>query len=138
MTPTSSATIALGEPVQRNSGDPELIEAFAGGATVTGLVGTAQGRVAAGVLEFGTQIPVAIATRDVLWLGQIYDVSAGAIATAAAATHEGNQYGIVEPTAGEWFIDEEDTSAVVLTVERIFTQLNAALFRWIASAIQGA
>ncbi len=136
--PESSATIALGEPVQRNSSDPELIEAHAGGATVTGILGTALGTADAGEVPFGSTVQVAIARRDTLWLGQVYDVSAGAVATAAKATHEGNEYGMVEPTAGEWYVDEEDTSNVVLRVVRVLPQINAVLFRWIGSAIEGA
>jgi hypothetical protein len=137
-TPTSTATLALGEPVQRNSGDPELIEAHAGGATVTGILGTALGTVTSGTVPFGSKVQVAIARRDTLWLGQIYDVSASAVATAAVATHEGNRYGMVEPTAGQWFVDEEDTSDLVLRVVKVYPQINAVAFRWIGSAIEGA
>jgi len=136
--PTSSATLALGEPVQRNSSDPEQIEAHAGGATVTGILGTALGTVTSGTVPFGSTVQVAIARRDTLWLGQIYDVSASAVATAAAGTHEGNEYGMVEPTAGEWYVDEEDTSNVVLRVVKVLPKINACLFRWIGSAIEGA
>lgn len=136
--PTSSATLALGEPVQRNSGDPELIEAHAGGATVTGILGTSMGLVTSGVVPYGSTVQVAIARRDTLWLGQVYDVSASAVATAAAGTHEGNTYGMVEPTAGQWYVDEEDTSNVVLRVVKVLPKINAVLFRWIGSAIEGA
>lgn len=135
MTPTSAATIALGEPVQRNAGNPEQIEAFAGGATVTGLVGFAAGIVTAGTPEFGTKILVYKANANTQFIGQIYDVSAGALATAAAATHEGNNYGLVEPTAGEWYVDEEDTGDVHVTVTRVLTGLNACLFRVISTVI---
>jgi hypothetical protein len=138
MTPTSSATIAIGEPVQRNATDDELIEAHTGSTTVTGIVGVALGVVTAGTPAFGSTIPVAIASSEVLFLGQIYDVSASALATAAAGTHEGNSYGFVEPTAGEWYVDEEDTTDIVLQVQKIFTGLNAVLFRFLASAIAAA
>lgn len=138
-TPTSSATLTIGEPVQRNSSDPEQIEAHAGGATVTGILGTAMGTVASGTVPHpGSKVMVAIANRKTLWLGQIYDVSESAVATAAVATHEGNTYGMVEPTAGEWYVDEEDTSNVVLRVVKVLTPINAVLFRWIGSAIEGA
>jgi hypothetical protein len=137
-TPESSATLTLGEPVQRNSSDPELIEAHAGGATVTGILGTALGTVAAGVIpHVGTKVQVAIANRKTLWIGQVYDVSASAVATAAVATHEGVQFGMIE-AGGRWYVDEEDTSNVVLRVVRVHLQLNAVLFRWIGSAIEGA
>ena len=137
MTPTSSATLALGEPIQRNSGTPSQIEAHDGGATVTGIVGTALGTVASGTVPHpGTKVMVALANTRTLWLGQIYDVSASAVATAAVATHEGVQYGMVEPTAGEWYVDEEDESNVVLTVVRVLTQINCVLFRWLESAIE--
>lgn len=135
MTPHGSATLAIGEPVQRNSSDPELIEPFAGGATVTGLLGFSGAVVTSGVPNYRTKITVYKANLDTEFIGQIWDVSEGVVATVAAATHEGNQYGIVEPTAGEWYIDEEDTSDVVVTVTRVLDEINAALFKVISSAI---
>jgi len=135
MTPTSAAAIAIGEPVQRSSADPELIEAFTGGTTVTGLVGFAMAAVVAGTPSFGTTIPVAIATADQEFLAQVYDVSGVAVATAAAGTHEGNDFGLIEPTAGEWYVDEEDTTNVHVFVTKVFTELNAVLFKVIPSVI---
>ena len=135
LTPTASATIAIGEPVQRNASDPELIEAFTGGSTVTGLLGFAMAAVTSGTPAFGTTIPVAIADADTEFLGQIYDVSGAAVATAAKATHEGNDYGLIEPTAGEWYVDEEDETNVHVFVTQVLTHLNACLFRVIGTVI---
>jgi hypothetical protein len=137
MTPTNAATLTLGEPVQRNSGDPELIEAHAGGATVTGIVGVALGAVTSGVPAFGSTVPVALATRNVLMLGQIWDVSEGVVATASLATHEGVQFGMIEQS-NRWYVDEEDVTHVVLRVVKVLPEINAVLFRWIGSAIEGA
>jgi hypothetical protein len=136
-TPEGSATLTLGEPVQRDS-NPELIEAHAGGSTVTGILGTALGTCVSGAVPHpGSKVMVAIANRKTLWLGQVWDVSATAIATAAVATHEGVEFGMVE-ASGRWYVDEEDTSNVVLRVVKVLTHINAVLFRWIGSAIEGA
>jgi len=135
MTPTASVTLAIGEPVQRNSSDPELIEAFAGGATVTGLVGFAMAPVTAGTPGFGTTIPVAIANVDTEFLAQVWDVSGGAVATAAVGTHEGNDFGLVEPTAGYWYVDEEDTTNVHVFVTKVITEINAVLFKVISTVL---
>jgi hypothetical protein len=40
--------------------------------------------------------------------------------------------------SGNWYVDEEDESNVVLRVMRVLPQINACLFRWIGSAIEGA
>lgn len=136
-TPDSTATLTLGEPVARD-GDPELIVAHGGGATVTGILGTALGMVTAGAVPHpGTKVMVAIANRKTLWLGQVYDVSASAVATVAKATHEGVEFGMIE-AGGNWYVDEEDTTDVVLRVMRVLPEINAVLFRWIGSAIEGA
>jgi hypothetical protein len=136
--PDEAATLTLGEPVARDGSDPEKIVAHAGGATVTGILGTALGTVAAGVMPHpGTKVMVAIANRKTLWLGQIWDVSETAIATVSAGTHEGVEFGMVE-ASGRWYVDEEDESNVVLRVMRVLPQINACLFRWIGSAIEGA
>jgi hypothetical protein len=133
--PTSVATLTLGEPVARDGGDPELIAAHAGGATVTGIVGTALSPVTSGAMPFGDTVMVAMANTTDLWIGQIYDVSASAVATAAVGTHEGVEYGMVE-AGGRWYVDEEDTSDKVLRVIKVLPQLNAVLFRWLESAIE--
>jgi len=135
LTPEAAATIAIGEPVQRNAGSPEFIEAHAGGATVTGILGVALAPATTGTPLFGSTIGVAMANTDTEFLGQIWDVSGGAVATAAVGTHEGVSFGYVEPTAGEWYVDEEDTTNVVLRVTRVIPQWNAVLFKFLASAI---
>ena len=136
-TPTSAATLTLGEPVQRNVTDTEQIEAHAGGATVTGILGTAMGTVTSGTCPYGTKVAVAIANRKTLWLGQVYDSGGGAVQTTTAALHEGVEYGMVE-VSGRWYVDEDDVTNVVLRVVKVLPQINAVLFRWIGSAIEGA
>ena len=133
LTPTASAAIQIGEPVQRNASVPSTIEAFAGGATVTGLLGFSLGIVVAGTPAFGSTVPIAMADTEVEWLAQIYDVSGGAVATAAKATHEGNDYGLIEPTAGQWYVDEEDETNVHVFVTKVITEINACLFKIIST-----
>lgn len=134
MDPTASATLTLGEPVQRNSSDPEQIEPHTGGATVTGILGVSMGKVTSGVPGIGPKVPIAIAGNDVEFLGQIYDVSAGAIATAAAGTHEGVSFGMIEVN-GNWYVDEEDTIHIVLRVTQVLEDINAVLFKFLPAAI---
>lgn len=133
--PTSAATLTLGEPVQRNSTDPELIEAHAGGTTVTGILGVAMAGVTSGTPDFDTVIPVAIANVDQEFLGQVYDVSESAVATAVVGTHEGVSFGMVE-SGGNWYVDEEDTTNVVLRVTKVLTDINCVLFKFLPSATE--
>lgn len=137
MDPSASVTLTIGEPVQRVSGTPSQIEAFSGGGTVLGLVGFNQGKVVSGTPEIGTTTPVAVARQDTLYMGQIYDVSESAVATAVVTTHEGNDYGLIE-AGGNWYVDEEDETNVHVFVVKVLTELNAVLFRVIASVIADA
>jgi hypothetical protein len=137
-TPTATATLTLGEPVQRNSSNPNQIEAHPGGSTVTGIVGCAMGTVTNGAMPHpGNKVMVALANRKTLWLGQVYDVSGGVVATVSPSAHEGRDFGMIE-VGGRWYVDEEDTTDVVLRVVRVLPQLNAVLFRWLGPAVEGA
>lgn len=133
--PDAAATIALGAPLQRTSGDSSEVEEHAGTDTVTGIVGVALQAATSGTPDFGTKIQVAKANQQTAFLGQVYDVSASAVATVAGdGTYLGNDYGFIE-VSGEWYVDEEDTTHVVLTVVKELPELNAVLFKFISSAI---
>lgn len=134
--PEASATISLGAPVARNSGDASKFEEHAGGATVTGIVGVAMQAVASGAPDFGTEMQVAKAGPNQEFLGQVYDSGGSAVATVAGdGTYLGNDYGMVE-VSGDWYVDEDDTSDVVLTVTKELPEINAVLFKFISSAIE--
>ena len=131
--PEASATISIGTPLQRDA-NPEYVEEHAGGATVTGIVGVAMATVAAGTPAFGTKIPMAVAGLGMEFLGQIWDVSESEVATPVLATHLGNDFGMVK-ISGNWYVDEEDTTNVVLIVTAIYPDIKAVLFKFIHSAI---
>ena len=139
MKPTSASTFRIGAPLRRNATDPEQVEEHPGGATVTGIIGTAMAGVTAGVPAYSDHtydvngtIPVYIATDEYDWLGTL--INAGTVVTPAKATHEGVSYGMIKVN-GEWYIDEADTTALVARVVRALPEINAVLFRWITSAI---
>ena len=134
--PEASATFAIGAPLQRDS-NPEFVEEHAGGSTVTGIVGTALGPSTSGSPAIGDKVPVAMADTTTLWLGQVYDVSGSAVATAAVGTHEGVQFGMIK-VGNDWYVDEEDASNVVLRVIKVLPKINAVLFRWIDTAIDAS
>ena len=135
MVPTASATFSLGAPLQRNSSNKDTIEEAAGGATVTGIIGIAGQPCASGVPNFGAKVQVFRVTDQISVLGQVYDSGGAAVATVAGdGTYLGNTYGIVK-VAGDWFVDEDDTTNVVLTVVKELPELNAVLFTFIGSAI---
>jgi hypothetical protein len=134
MTPTASASITNGAPVQRNATDPEKIEEATGGATVTGIIGVAIAAAVSGTPEFGDTIPVAIASQDQEFLGQIWDVSGGVVALPVKATHEGVEFGVVEIST-RWYVDEEDTTDHVVRVTKVFPEIYAVLFKFISTAI---
>lgn len=132
MVPTAAADLTKGEPVQRNAADPDLIEAHAGGATVTGILGFAMGPVSAGEPAYGDTIPVAIANTDTEFLGQM--MNAGSLVTPVAATHLGVSYGLIEVN-GAWYVDEADTTNVVVRITEVFPDIGCVLFKVLPSAI---
>lgn len=131
--PDAAATFTLGSILARDT-DPELIVEHGGGSTVTGILGVAMGGCTAGVPTFGSKVPVAIATVEQEFMGQVWDVSGSAVATAAAGTHEGVSFGVVKIN-NDWYVDEEDTSNVVVRVTKVMPEINAVLFKFLASAI---
>lgn len=104
----------------------------AGGATVTGILGVAlQGTSAAGTPDFGDEIQVAIADRNQIFMGQL--INAGTIQTASDATI-GDTYGVIE-VSDEWYVDEADTTNVVVEIVDTDDDLNVVFFKFIESAL---
>lgn len=135
MDPTSALTIYYGAPVQRNSGTPSQIEEAAGTSTVTGILGVTMGGSTSGAPGYGTTLPIARASTTVEFIGQVYDVSGAVVQTAAVATHEGKEFGMIK-SGNYWYVDEEDTTDVVLRVTKVLTDINAVLFKFIDTAIE--
>lgn len=131
VTPEASATFSLGAPVALSSG--ELIE-FAGGATVTGLLGFAGQACTSGDPDFGDEVEVFIADENVEFMAQVYDSGGAAVRDLAdAAPSIGDQLGLVE-VSGEWYVDEDDSTNVVVEITKVYVEHNVVLFKVIASA----
>lgn len=131
--PQAAATFTLGAPLQRDA-SPEFVEEHAGAATVTGILGVALQACAAGVADFGSRIQVAKAEQNIEFLGQV--INAGVIqAIAGDGTHLGVAYGMLKHTDDTWYVDQADTTNVVLTVTKELPQIDCVLFKFLASAI---
>ena len=129
-------SFARGAPVTRGS-TPSQVQEHGGGATVTGILGTALVGADTGVPDgkgstsYGTEVLVALADTTTEWIGTLYN--SGVV--EPDSDNLGVSYGIVK-VSGEWYVDESDTSNVVLKVTGIFASMNAVLFKWISTAIQ--
>lgn len=135
----ASATFTIGAPLQRDSSNKDECEEHAGSSTVTGIIGVAMQAVAtAGVPDFGSKVQVAVASKDVEYIGQIYDTGESVVATILDdGTYEGKTFGFIK-VSGNWYLDEDDTSDVVAIVTKEMPGIGGAgavLFKFIASAI---
>lgn len=137
----SDAAFAIGAPVKRHSTPTQILE-FGGGADVTGLLGFAIGGASAGLpaakgtYAYGTQVGVYMANAEQEYIGQIVSGDSDTVLTPASS--DLRTYGIIKSTSsGLWYIDQADTTHVVVTVTQIFpgTGLNFVLFKIIPSAI---
>lgn len=132
----------LGAPLTRDGSNPENVLEHPGATTVDGLIGFAMTGAKDGLPEgkggmpYRTEIPVAIANKDVEYLGMLRAGASGDLVVPDAATHEGVAYGIIKQTGtGNWYVDTTDTTNVVLRVTRVLPEIRAVLFKIIASAI---
>ncbi len=131
----ATATFPHGAPMQRDTVESD-IEEHAGGGTVTGIVGISMFGVAAGVpaakgsTAYGTRVIVAIADVDTEFVGTLINAT---VVQTPDAGNNGTSYGIVK-VSGEWYVDEADTSDVVLTTTGFDAALQIVFFRFLASA----
>ena len=133
-TPATGETWLIGAPIALTSG--EAVE-FAGTSTVTGLLGFALQGCTSAVPDFDDVVEVAIASDQVEFFAQVYDVGGGAVRDISdAAPTVGSQYGLIK-VSSEWYLDEDDTTHVVAEVTKILLELNGVLFKVIASAQAG-
>ncbi len=132
----ASATFPHGAPMQRDTVESD-IEEHAGGATVTGIIGVSEFGVSSGVpaakgsTGFGTRVLVAIAQQDIEFAGTM--INASVVQTPNAA-NDGTQYGMIKD-GGEWYVDEADTSDVVLTITGFDANRQIVFFKFLQSAI---
>ncbi len=132
----ASATFPDGAPMQRDTVESD-IEEHAGGATVTGIIGVSAFGASSGVpaakgsTGFGTRMGVSIAQQDTEFVGTM--INAGVVQTPNAG-NDGTQYGMIK-VVGEWYVDEADTSDVVLTITDFDANRQIVFFKFLASAI---
>ena len=130
----SSATIVKGAPLARDNTNTDEVLEHAGGNTVTGIVGVAGEDATAGTPEFGPDLLYYVASQEVEFVGQV--INGGTVQTISTTPgeFEGNEYGIIKD-GGEWYVDGADEVDVVLRVTKEIPEINAVLFKFIASAI---
>jgi len=129
----ASANFQLGAPLQRNSVNSNEFEEFAGGATVTGLVGFALQDVVAGVADIGAKIQVAKASQSTEFFGQVRDTGGNAVREITGdGSFEGNSYGLIE-VSNIWYVDEDDVTNVHVIVTRELPDVNGVLFKVIGT-----
>lgn len=132
----SSATINVGDPIRRNSSNTDEIEEHPAGGTTTGFLGIAGAPAVSGTPDFGSDLLYYVLNQQTEFVGQVYDVSASAVITISTTpgTYEGNSYGLIQ-ISGNWYVDEEDTSQVVIRVTEEMPEINAVLFKFLTAAI---
>ena len=131
-----SATFTIGAPMQRNSGAPSDIEEHDGGSDSTDLIGVALFGATSGVpaakgsTAYGTRMTVGIANLDQLFLGQLTASSAVVTPTDSDI----RTYGMLK-VSNDWYVDQDDTGNVILQVVKIYPNIDAVLFKFLAAAI---
>jgi len=132
--PESSATFVVGAPLQRDNTNTDEIEEHAGGATVTGIIGVAGAPVTSGTPEFRSDALYYAANQQTEFVGQV--ISSGTVQTISTTpgTYEGNEYGMVK-SGSDWYVDAADITNVHLTVTKEMPEINAVLFKFLATAI---
>jgi hypothetical protein len=100
-----------GTPIALASGEAEE---HAGGTTVTGLYGFSTEDVVAGASlgANSTQVNIAVADRNTIFMGQLINAST---VVAPDASNLDTDYGLIVE-ADEWFVDEADTTNVHVKV----------------------
>ena len=131
----ASATFTHGSPMQRDA-TPSDIEEHDGGAVVTGIIGVSLFGVDSGVpsakgsTAYGTTVIVGIANADQLFLGQLSASSAVVTPTSA----DKRTYGMIK-VVDDWYVDQDDTTDVVLQVITTYPNIKAVLFKFLTASI---
>ncbi len=131
-----SATFPDGAPMQRDTVQKD-IEEHAGGNNVTGIIGVSMFGASSGVpaakggTAFGTRMSVAIANRDTEFVGTMIN---GTTVQTPDSDNDGTEYGMVK-VSGEWYVDEADTTDVVLTTTGFDANRQIVFFKFLDAAV---
>lgn len=133
----SSASFPDGAPMQRDTVESDIEEWDPSGNNVTGVIGVSMFGVSSGVpaakggTAFGTKVLVAIANRDTEFVGTMIN---GTTIQTPNSGNNGTEYSVLK-VSGEWYVDEGDTSDVVLTVTGFDANRKVVFFKFIDSAV---
>lgn len=133
----SSASFPDGAPMQRDTVESDIEEWDPSGNNVTGVIGVSMFGVSSGVpaakggTAFGTKVLVAIANRDTEFVGTMIN---GTTIQTPNSGNNGTEYSVLK-VSGEWYVDEGDTSDVVLTITGFDANRKVVFFKFIDSAV---
>lgn len=133
----SSASFPDGAPMQRDTVESDIEEWDPSGNNVTGVIGVSMFGVSSGVpaakggTAFGTKVLVAIANRDTEFVGTMIN---GTTIQTPNSENDGTEYSVLK-VSGEWYVDEGDTSDVVLTITGFDANRKVVFFKFIDSAV---
>lgn len=133
----SSASFPDGAPMQRDTVESDIEEWDPSGNNVTGVIGVSMFGVSSGVpaakggTAFGTKVLVAIANRDTEFVGTMIN---GTTIQTPNSENDGTEYSVLK-VSGEWYVDEGDTSDVVLTITGFDANRKIVFFKFIDSAV---
>lgn len=135
--PGSDQTYPAGTPVTWDEATGEL-DAHAGGATVTNILGVSLEGVVSGDADNPSgNVSYAKANRTNVFAAQLINGS-GVVQTVDEG-NLGGRYGILKVGSGSsqwWGVDEADTTDVVVEVVEIDTHRNLVFFKFLESAIE--
>lgn len=133
----SSASFPDGAPMQRDTVESDIEEWDPSGNNVTGVIGVSMFGVSSGVpaakggTAFGTKVLVAIANRDTEFVGTMIN---GTTIQTPNSENDGTEYSVLK-VSGEWYVDEGDTSDVVLTITGFDANRKIVFFKFLDSAV---
>lgn len=132
-TPASDQTIVKGDIVTYDNAADDLNEH--GLATdVEDVLGVALEGAESGTADSPSgEVAVAKATRDTVFMGQV--VNSSAVVTDLSSISIGDQYGVVV-LDGIHYVDEEDTSNVLVQIVDIDDDIDVVWFKFLESTLQ--
>ncbi len=127
----ATAEFTIGAVLALNAGE---VEEHAGATTVTGILGVSgHGTEGAGDSESPSgECVVFKAHGGQVYLGQMIDTAV--VKTDLSGIVVGVEYGIIK-VGGDWYVDFEDTTNVVLTIQKVDDNLDIVWFKFLDSAV---
>ena len=132
----AAQTFKKGAPLTLNAG---AVQEHAGGSTVTGLYGFALFGATSGAPSggFGSTMGVSRATRTTVFSGEMLTGGAGGTKkTDLSAVTKDQRYGLIKSSAGDWYVDFDDTTDVMVEIVGKDPKNGIVLFKVIESALQ--